>query len=266
MVTKKMNELFVGIKEIDYIEAQIDALCDKYNNRRGSDYVQQRALFRSYCHDTINVFDECFVTSMLGMMRCKAKLETYQTKDNIDFGKATLDIVNMLWDLKKIVITMVPIKDLPSCRKLTELSPEDIVSKAKDLVKSDIIKAGVSTLLLGSKISDIVNIEDVKSYYSERLSQLQDEIKIKGGTMSPIEQFLLDKFNAEIGYCDTALFKASTKTTERGLPVISSIANPKSVPAPRNSLTRPIIVSAIVKPRPIPIPSKSEGSTGFFEA
>lgn len=58
-----MNEILVAIKEIDYIEAQIDALCNKYNNRRGTDNIQQRALFRSYCHDTIKVFDDCFATS-----------------------------------------------------------------------------------------------------------------------------------------------------------------------------------------------------------
>jgi hypothetical protein len=29
-----MNEIFVAVKEIDYIEAQIDTLCDKYNSRR----------------------------------------------------------------------------------------------------------------------------------------------------------------------------------------------------------------------------------------
>ena len=27
----EMNEIFVAVKEIDYIEAQIDTLCDKYN-------------------------------------------------------------------------------------------------------------------------------------------------------------------------------------------------------------------------------------------
>ena len=32
-----MNEIFVAVKEIDYIEAQIDTLCDKYNCRRGTD-------------------------------------------------------------------------------------------------------------------------------------------------------------------------------------------------------------------------------------
>lgn len=42
----KMNEIFVAIKETDYIEAQIGELCEKYNNRCGADYVQQRALFR----------------------------------------------------------------------------------------------------------------------------------------------------------------------------------------------------------------------------
>lgn len=209
-----MNELFVAIKENDYIEAEIDALCKKYNNRNGTDYIQQRALFRSYCHDTIRVFDDCFATSMLGMMRCKAKVQAYQTMDNIEIGKATFDIVDMLVDLKMIVRTMVPIKDLPSCRKLIPLSPEDIISKTKDLVKSDIVKAGVGALLLGSKIGDVIKIEDVRRYYDERLAQLTSEILQKGGEMSPIEQFLLDKFNAEIGYCNVALLKTGIGITE----------------------------------------------------
>jgi len=39
----KMNEIFVGVKEVSYIEAQISNLCEKYNNRSGVDYIQQRA-------------------------------------------------------------------------------------------------------------------------------------------------------------------------------------------------------------------------------
>lgn len=209
-----MNEIYVAIKEIDYIEAQIDALCDKYNNRRGTDYVQQRALLRSFCHDTIKVFDECFATSLLGMMRCKAKVKAYEISDTIDIGLATLEIVDMLLDLKKMVRTMVPIKDLPSCKDLTELSPEEILSKAKDLVKNDVVKAIGGALLIGSKVCDVVRIEDVRSYYNDRLSQLTEEIKTKGGSMSPIEQFLMDKFNAEIGYCNIALLKAGIGISE----------------------------------------------------
>ena len=56
-----MNEIFVGVKEIGYIETQISKLCEKYNSRNGVDYIQQRALFRNYCHDTITVLI-CFVS------------------------------------------------------------------------------------------------------------------------------------------------------------------------------------------------------------
>ncbi len=210
----KMNEIFVAIKETDYIEAQIGGLCEKYNNRYGADYVQQRALFRSYCYDTIKLFEDCFETSMLGIQRCVAKVKGYQTIDDLDIRLARIDIVEMLCELKDIVKTMVPIKDLPSCKRLTELSAEDIVSKAKDLVKNDIVKAVVGVCLLGSKVGDVVKIEDVKGYYSERLTQLNSEIQTKGKGISPVEQFLLDKFNAEIGYCNIALFKAGMGAAE----------------------------------------------------
>ena len=194
-----MNELFVAVKETDYVEAQIGALCEKYSNRCGADYVQQRALFRSYCYDTIKLFEDCFETSMLGIQRCVAKVKGYQTIDDLDIRIARLDIVELLSELKDIVRTMVPIKDLPSCKKLTELSGEDIISKAKDLVKNDFVKAAVGAYLLGSKVNDVVKIEDVKGYYSERLAQLNGEIQTKGKGISPMEQFLLDKFNAGIG-------------------------------------------------------------------
>lgn len=79
-----------------------------------------------------------------------------------------------------------------SRHQLTELLPEDIISKSKDLVKNDV----------------------VRGYYRDRLSQLTEEILIKGGSTSPIERFLIDKFNAEIGYCNMALFKAGIGITQ----------------------------------------------------
>jgi len=210
----KMNEIFVAIKDTNYIEVQIGELCEKYSNRSGVNFVQQRALFRSYCYDTIKLFEDCFETSMLGIQRCKTKVEVYRRIDDLDIGRAVFDIVDMLCELKDIVRSMVPIKDLPSCKKLTELSAEDIASKAKDLVKNDIVKVVVGVYLLGSKVNDVVKIEDVKGYYNERLAQLNSEILIKGKLISPMEQFLLDKFNAEIGYCNIALFKAGIGAVE----------------------------------------------------
>ena len=38
--------------------------------------------------------------------------------DDLDIRRATFDIVDMLCELKDIVRTMVPIKDLPSCNTI----------------------------------------------------------------------------------------------------------------------------------------------------
>jgi hypothetical protein len=43
---------------------------------------------------------------------------------------------------------------------------------------------------------------------------LNSEIRTKGWLISPIEQFLQDKFNAEIGYCNIALLKAGMGAVE----------------------------------------------------
>lgn len=209
-----LNEIYVATKDKEYVLAKIEGLCQKYNSRNGVNYEQQKALFRSYCHNTVEVFRECFETTMLGITRCISKVERFRKLDNIDIGAATLVILKMLVDLKELVSSMIPIKDLPSCKNLIGLSAEDLIAKAKDLVKNDIVKVGAGAILLGSKINDVIKIEDVKNYYHRNLEELQNEIKLKGTLASFMEQFLLDKFNAEIGYCNLALVKAGIGITD----------------------------------------------------
>lgn len=209
-----LNEIYVATKDKEYVLAKIEGLCQKYNSRNGVNYEQQKALFRNYCHDTVEVFHECFETTMLGITRCIIQVERFQKLDNIDIDAAKWLIYDMLLHLKKLVSSMILIKDLPSCKKLIGLSAEDMIAKAKDLVKSDIVKVGVGAILLASKINDVIKIEDVKDYYHRNLEELQNEIKLKGNQVSFIEQFLLDKFNAEIGYCNLALVKAGIGITE----------------------------------------------------
>ena len=217
-----LNGIYVAKKDKEYILAKIEGLCQKYSSRSGVNREQQKALFRNYCHDTEVVFCECFETCMLGMTRCINKINGFRNTDNVDIGEATLGILKMLVDLKELVSSMIPIKDLPSCKGLIELSAEDLIAKAKDLEKSDIVKVSVGAILLGSKVNDVIRIEDIKSFYQGNLEELQNEIKIKGKPVSQIEQFLLDKFNAEIGYCNIALLKAGIGITEELRDVVES--------------------------------------------
>lgn len=209
-----LKEIYVAKKDKDYVLAKIDILCRKYHNRIGVNDEQRKALFRGYCHDTVEVFDECFETTMLGMKHCINKIEDFRKPDNLDLKAASLVILKMLVDLTEVVKEMIPIKDLPSCKKLTELSLEDAISKANDLVKNDIVKTGVSTLLLYKKTYDAITIQDVRSYYQNCLEELQNEIQIKANQISPIEEFLFDKFKAELGYCHLAILKTGIGVTK----------------------------------------------------
>ncbi len=62
-------------------------------------------------------------------------------------------------------------------------------------------------MLLGTKIKDAIEISDIRNYYEEEIKELQKELREEQRKITPIEQFLMDKFNAEIGYCDIASVK-----------------------------------------------------------
>ena len=81
-------------------------------------------------------------------------------------------------------------------------------------MKNDIVKAGVCFLLLGLGVGKAINIADIKKLYKGFLDELQKEILEKNDGISPVEQELMDWFNAEIGYCDLAMFKAGISIGE----------------------------------------------------
>lgn len=122
-------------------------------------------------------------------------------------------IFGMLMDLKYMAQNSIPIKDFPSCKKLTELSCEDAISISKDLVKNGIIKNSISAMILGKSVSDGIEIIHVRNFYKNMLGELQREANEEQHIVVPIEQFLIDKCNAEIGYCDMAMIKIGLKAT-----------------------------------------------------
>lgn len=188
--------------------AQIEHLCKKYNSKNAANNVQSVALFKAYCRETINILETCFATEMQGAARCKRFVEAFLLTDDINSTQiATMYIFDMLMQLRNIAQNATLIKDLPSCKKLTEMSTDDAIAAATDLIKSDIVKGIAKSLLLGTKFKDVIEISDVRKYYNDQIEELQKELREEQREISPIEQFLMDKFNAEIGYCDIASIK-----------------------------------------------------------
>lgn len=209
----KVKGIFIIKVGADNLIQKIDELFSKYNNRSAVNDKQNLALYRSYCHGVISVFNASFEAGMWGVERCKKFIEKCMWADDVNIINATLLMINgMLLDLKYMAQNSIPIKDFPSCKKLTELSCEDAISLSKDLVKNGIIKNGISVILLGKAVSDSIEIVHIRQFYEDMLNELQREMKEEQHTLIPIEQLLIKKCNAEIRYCDIAMIKTGLKT------------------------------------------------------
>lgn len=188
--------------------AQIEHLCQKYSSKNAANNVQSIALFKAYCRETISMLETCFATEMQGAARCKRFVEAFLHTDDINITQiGAIQIFDMLMQLWNIAQNAIRIKDMPSCKKLTELSTEDAIAAAADLIKSDIVKGIAKSWILGTKIKDAIEISDIRKYYNDQIEELQKELQEEQREITPIEQFLMDKFNAEIGYCDIASIK-----------------------------------------------------------
>lgn len=210
----EVKGIFVIKNGKDNAVSKIDALSKKYSSKtsiHSGSNAQQITTFKAYCHDAVEVMKDCFEMEMWGISRCKRFVEQLSTTTS---GTTTIlqyamQVFDVLIGLREIAKTSIPIKDMPSCKALSELSIEDAIAVSKDLVQNDIIKAIAGALLLGKKLGDAFSVTDIRSYYSDMAKELNEEIASEKRPISPIEQFLMDKYEAEIGYCDLALIKIS---------------------------------------------------------
>lgn len=210
-----MNEIFILKKDKEFVLSKIDEIFRKYQTTNATNSVQRRTTLRKCCHEIDCMLDECFEPSLLGFTRCKQKISRCNCVDDplrVDMSFYILG--QMLSELRARTCCAIPLKDYPSCRKLVGLSPKDVISKTKDLVKNEIVKAGVCFLLLGSDVGDVITIADIKKLYRGLLDELQKELREKNDGINPVEQNLMCWFNAEIGYCDLAMFKAGMSIGE----------------------------------------------------
>lgn len=188
------------------VQQRITHIGKRYSHLYGSTFKQDVAMLRTTCHDIIAMMDDCFEMGMAAASRYRNLLEKYASKDN-PTGIEVCAVYGILFDFMAMIEQSIPIKDLPSCKKLTELSTKDAIAAAKDLIKNDIVKAGIGLVLLGVKVGDMVHISHIKNFYNEQIELLQSDIEEIGRHPNEIESLLIDKFYAEIGYCNLAMLK-----------------------------------------------------------
>ena len=201
--------IFITTKNREESLKVFEHFFQKYQNRVFSNNKQELALCKSYCNDALKVIKACFVYEMWGPNRCIKRISELQMNDSVNKVCAIeMEVANIMMGLKNIVLTAIPINELPSCKGLIELSVTDAISAMNDLGRSGIVKTMICIILLGKNISDIYKISDIENFYISQVKELEREISENGRELNNTERFLLDKFYAEICYC----YKARLKT------------------------------------------------------
>lgn len=220
----KLLGLFITINGKDAALRSFDSLICKYSNKHPINDRQGVCICKEYCHDAISLINECFAAEMWGPQRCIKRLKEYQGNDDIYKVQVIMfDVCRIVAELRSIIETSIPIKDLPSCKKLTELTVSDAISASKDLVKSNILKNAINIALLVKDGCDCVKISDVEDFYKAELKQLQSEVRELGREMSPVETFLMTKYKAELAYCYEATVKTGLSIAKEVLDLIGDV-------------------------------------------
>ena len=217
--------IFIIVKDKESSLEKFNKLKERYGSLHGGYNPQQEVnLCKAYCHDLQSVIKECFESEMYGPQWCLKKLTVYQMNDDPSkvyaFSTYTADIAGGLYTIIK---NSVPIKDFPSCKKLSELSYDDALSAINDLRKNDIVKVVVTSALLGKKINDRIRISDIELFYEDQIKELETELQHVGRPPIEMEEYLLNKFKAELGYCQRARIKTVLGITKEIVGIIGNI-------------------------------------------
>lgn len=205
---EKVRGIFIITKNKDEALEAFDKLINEFKNKHAYNEKQSVSICKAYCSECKKAIKECFSYEMWGPKQCLKKLEQHYNNDNpYKIASILFDVSTMMGDLRALISTSVPIKDLPSCKKLCEMSTSDAISAVNDLVGNGIIKMAICALLLGKNVSDSVEISEIENFYKRNLDELEYELVLERREPNEMEEFLLSKYRAEICYCHNARLK-----------------------------------------------------------
>ena len=222
---EKVRGIFVVTKDKEEALVVFDNLAKEFQNRHACTDKQSVSICKAYCSECKKAIKECFSYEMWGPKQCLKKLEQhYNNDDPFRISSILFDVSTMMGDLRTLISTSVPIKDLPSCKKLCELSTSDAISAVNDLVGKGIIKMAFCALLLGKNVSDSIDIAEIENFYKRNLDELEYELMLERREPNDMEEFLLTKYRAEICYCYNARLKTGLGAVKELLSITQNVA------------------------------------------
>ena len=170
-----------------------------------SDTASQRA----FCEKVYKILSTRMVQGVYAVEKTKKKIADGMTSDNtiLLYGTSSYAL-GILCDIKDRFAHVIPLSEFPSCKHMLSLEKDLIKTAIKELCEDNpVVKQLINIGAIAKGIYDANTIIQVLLFYKNFVLELEREQNDEHWTLCEIEQWLLDKANAECGYCYLALLK-----------------------------------------------------------
>ena len=170
-----------------------------------SDIASQRA----FCDKVYKILSNRMVQGLYAVEKTKKKLRAEMTSDNaILLMDASSYALGVICEIKNRFAHVIPLSEFPSCKHMLSLEKDLIKTAIKELCEENpVVKQLVNIGAIAKGIYDANTIIQVLWFYKDFVVELEREKNDEHWTLCEMEQWLLDKANAECGYCYLALLK-----------------------------------------------------------
>ena len=177
-----------------------------------SDIASQRA----FCDKVYKILSNRMVQGLYAVEKTKKKIKEGMTSDNATLLMATCSYaLGILCDIKDRFAHVIPLSEFPSCKHMLSLEKDLIKTAIKELCEENpIVKQLINIGAISKGIYDANTIIQVLLFYKNFIVELEREQNDEHWTLCEMEQWLLDKANAECGYCYLALLKVGCTLSE----------------------------------------------------
>lgn len=170
-----------------------------------SDTASQRA----FCDKVYKILSIRMVQGLYTVEKTKKKLKDGMTSDNVTILMGTSTYAySILCDIDSRFAHVIPLSEFPSCKHMLSLEKDLIKTAIKELCEDNpVVKQLINIGAIAKGIYDANAIIQVLLFYKNFVLELEREQNDEHWTLCEMEQWLLDKANAECGYCYLALLK-----------------------------------------------------------
>lgn len=171
---------------------------------------------RTFCDKVYKILSTRLVQGLYAVEKTKKKIKEGMTSDNATLLMATSSYaMGILCDIKDRFADTISLSDFPSCKHMLSLE-KDLIKKAiKELCEyNPVVKQWVNIGVIAKGVYDVDTITQVLLFYKDIVLELEREVNDEHWHFCKTEQWLLDKANAECGYCYLALLKVGCTLSE----------------------------------------------------